>query len=390
LDLGAVKAVEDKGLRFKFYQLNIADVDSRHKLAEFIRANYPNGIDIMVNSAGIAYVDAHTSSRIGTYVDSYWVVDFEASRIGTSNLTFVTGNWLSISRPITATSRITSPLIRLPIAVPLDHCQPSARATAGPKPKNSDSTLGRCASCCPLKTTRATLNADVETDGTQTAPLLADVERATCHRVTGANKGIGNGIVQLLVQGLKPASDWHVYLTARNEKLGMEAAKVFEDKGFHVKFHQLDITVADSRHKLTEYIKANYPNGIDILVNNAGIAYKLDSTAPFGKQARVTIATNYTATVNMWKEFLPLMAKDSRLVNVASLAAMMSLRNVEGDGNQVQGSLDTAGAGHAEVGDHEKVGFSSSAYGMSKVGLWKATAILAEQLKSDPRHILTN
>ncbi|EUB61095.1 carbonyl reductase [Echinococcus granulosus] len=43
--------------------------------------------------------------------------------------------------------------------------------------------------------------------------------------VTGANKGIGNGIVQLLVQGLKPASDWHVYLTARNEKLGMEAVK---------------------------------------------------------------------------------------------------------------------------------------------------------------------
>ncbi|EUB61086.1 hypothetical protein EGR_04119 [Echinococcus granulosus] len=25
--------------------------------------------------------------------------------------------------------------------------------------------------------------------------------------VTGANKGIGNGIAQLLVQGLKPASD---------------------------------------------------------------------------------------------------------------------------------------------------------------------------------------
>ncbi|VDK25541.1 unnamed protein product [Taenia asiatica] len=27
---------------------------------------------------------------------------------------------------------------------------------------------------------------------------------------------------------------------------------------------------------------------------------------------------------------------------------------------------------------------------MSKVGLWKATAILAEQFKSDPRHILIN
>ncbi|EUB61087.1 carbonyl reductase [Echinococcus granulosus] len=70
MDLGAVKVFEDKGLHFKFHQLNITDVDSRHKLAEFIRANYPNGIDIMV--------------------------DFKASRIGTSNLTFVTRNWLSV------------------------------------------------------------------------------------------------------------------------------------------------------------------------------------------------------------------------------------------------------------------------------------------------------
>lgn len=45
---------------------------------------------------------------------------------------------------------------------------------------------------------------------------------------------------------------------------------------------------------------------------------------------------------------------------------------------------------HAEVGDHEKVGFSGFAYGMAEVGLWKATAILAEQFKSDPRHILIN
>ncbi|VDM30542.1 unnamed protein product [Hydatigera taeniaeformis] len=176
-------------------------------------------------------------------------------------------------------------------------------------------------------------------------------------QVTGANKGIGNGIVELLARGLKPTSEWHVYLTARNEKLGLEAVKVLEEKGLSVKFHQLDITDAESRHRLAAFIKENYAEGIDILVNNAGIAYKVDSTAPFGEQAKVTI-------------FLPLMAKDSRLVNVASTMAIMSL--------------------HAEAGDHEKAGFSNSAYGMSKVGLWKATAILAEQFRGDPRHILIN
>ena len=45
---------------------------------------------------------------------------------------------------------------------------------------------------------------------------------------------------------------------------------------------------------------------------------------------------------------------------------------------------------HAEAGDHVKAGFADSAYGMSKIGVWKATTILAEQIKSDPRHILIN
>lgn len=45
---------------------------------------------------------------------------------------------------------------------------------------------------------------------------------------------------------------------------------------------------------------------------------------------------------------------------------------------------------HAEVGDHKEAGFADSAYAMSKVGIWKATAILADQIKLDPRHILMN
>nr|CDS21653.1 carbonyl reductase 1 [Echinococcus granulosus] len=192
---------------------------------------------------------------------------------------------------------------------------------------------------------------------------------------TGANKGIGNGIVELLVQGLKPASHWHVCLTAQNEKLGLEAVKVLEDRRLSVKFHQLDITDADSRHKLAEFMKANYPDGIDILANNAGTAYKTDSTAPFGEQARVTIATNYTATVKMCTGFLPLMAKDSRLVNVASMAAMMSLRAMSKEmaakfkGRLTLQEVDELIASfikHAEAGDHKKVGFSNSTCAMSK------------------------
>ncbi|VDM30543.1 unnamed protein product [Hydatigera taeniaeformis] len=243
----------------------------------------------------------------------------------------------------------------------------------------------------------------------------------------GANKGIGNGIVELLARSLNPISNWHVYLTSRNEASGIEAVKVLEDKGLKTKFHQLDITDADSRHKLANFVKDNYPEGIDILVNNAGIAYKVSpyalfltsmqvgSKAPFGEQARVTVATNYTATVKMCTEFLPLMAKDSRLVNLASTVDFLSLRGVSnemaakfraqlslGELNELMASfvkhvninsrsiINSITLRHAEAGDHKKVGFSNSPYGMSKLGLWKATVILSEEFKCDPRHILIN
>ncbi|VDN14686.1 unnamed protein product [Dibothriocephalus latus] len=144
--------------------------------------------------------------------------------------------------------------------------------------------------------------------------------------VTGANKGIGHGIVERLVQCLMPQSDWHVYLTARNVSLGQAAVEEFIKQGLPVKFHQLDITDKSSRDKLAEYVKSNYPEGINILVNNAGMAYKNDSTASFGEQAQVTLATNFFATLDMCNTFLPLMAENSRLVNVSSMTAIMALK----------------------------------------------------------------
>uniref|UniRef100_A0A915F030 Carbonyl reductase 1 n=1 Tax=Echinococcus canadensis TaxID=519352 RepID=A0A915F030_9CEST len=107
---------------------------------------------------------------------------------------------------------------------------------------------------------------------------------------------------------------------------------------------------------------------------------------------------------------LPLMAKDSRCSSTNNMAiactdfmaAMMSLRAMSKEmaakfkGHLSPHELDelmvpfSKHIWHAEVGDHEKAGSSNSAYGMSKVGLWKATSILAEKFKSHPRHILIN
>ena len=60
-----------------------------------------------------------------------------------------------------------------------------------------------------------------------------------------------------------------------NEELGNQAGNVLEDMGLSVKYHQLDISDEESRKRLAEFVKQNYPDGINVLVNNAEILHKL-------------------------------------------------------------------------------------------------------------------
>ncbi|VDM01552.1 unnamed protein product [Schistocephalus solidus] len=219
------------------------------------------------------------------------------------------------------------------------------------------------------------------------------------YHVTGANKGIGQGIVERLVRCLTPQSDWYVYLTARSVLLGHAAVEEFAKQGLSVKFHQLDITDQTSRSKLADYVKSNYPDGINILINNAGVAYMNDLTTPADEQARVTLGTNYFATVEMCNDFLPLMAKNSRLVNVSSMIAVMTLQKVGDElyekfvNPMTMEQLNDLMQDYikkVESGDLSSTGWPLTAYGVSKLGLTKATFILAEQVKDDPRRILIN
>lgn len=89
---------------------------------------------------------------------------------------------------------------------------------------------------------------------------------------------------------MKPSSDWDIYLTARNEKLGLEAVKEFADKGLTVKFHQLDITDPESRKRLAQFLADTYPEGIHILVNNAGVLLDVSVSTIFYN--RMLIRTN--------------------------------------------------------------------------------------------------
>lgn len=217
--------------------------------------------------------------------------------------------------------------------------------------------------------------------------------------VTGSNKGIGFAIVQKLAEYYGPTGAWDIFLTARNPDLGLKAVEELKTLGCNVKFHQLDITNPESRKAFLNFIKANYPDGINVAVNNAGIAYKEDSTAPFGEQARVTVNTNFTCTVDFTLEFIPLLAKDARVVNVSSMVSHSTLSKLSDElyrkfispmTLQELRVLLVEFVKNAEAGIHSQKGWPASAYGVSKIGLSKASYILGDILKDDPRRIVMN
>ncbi|KAK4982432.1 hypothetical protein LTR66_009266, partial [Elasticomyces elasticus] len=107
--------------------------------------------------------------------------------------------------------------------------------------------------------------------------------------VTGANKGVGIGIVRNIALSY-PTSPLHIgplciYLTARSTQRGEEALQTLhndpqlkkagvlaEDGGeTTIKFRELDISDPASIHAFKDFLAKEHPQGIDILVNNAGI-----------------------------------------------------------------------------------------------------------------------
>lgn len=146
--------------------------------------------------------------------------------------------------------------------------------------------------------------------------------------VTGANRGIGFETArQLAAHGLT------VVLTARDAPVGLEAAKVLQEGGLNVDFHQLDILDPVSVSGFGEWIKEKY-GFVDILVNNAGVNYNLGSDSSV-ENAKKVIDTNYYGTKNIIKVMIPFMrpsAFGARIVNVSSrLGRLNGRRNKLGD-----------------------------------------------------------
>ncbi|KAF9420552.1 hypothetical protein HW555_003302 [Spodoptera exigua] len=136
--------------------------------------------------------------------------------------------------------------------------------------------------------------------------------------VTGASKGLGFAIVKGLCQKFNGV----VYLTARNEKNGLDAVKKLNDLGLKPQFHQLDVSDEKSVQTFASYIK-NKHGGLDVLVNNAAIL-EWDEVYPSYEAAKRNIDINYKSLLTLEKYVYPLLRDGARVVNISSSCGHLS------------------------------------------------------------------
>ena len=132
--------------------------------------------------------------------------------------------------------------------------------------------------------------------------------------VTGANKGIGFGIVKHL--GL---SGWRVFVGARDEHRATKAVDQLQALGIDVRgWVNIDLTDLDGIRQAADEVAERFPD-LALLVNNAGIPGDMSMASADTEisDIKATIDVNFIGTFALTKALLPLIGKNSgRIVNV--------------------------------------------------------------------------
>jgi NAD(P)-dependent dehydrogenase (short-subunit alcohol dehydrogenase family) len=132
--------------------------------------------------------------------------------------------------------------------------------------------------------------------------------------VTGGNRGIGfETCRQLARAGLQ------VVLTARDERLGREAAERLASQELAVSFERLDVSSEQSVRACAERLRARDAH-VDVLVNNAAICPRVGFFEEADETVREVFAVNFLGAVWTCRAFVPAMVKGGygRVVNVTS------------------------------------------------------------------------
>jgi NAD(P)-dependent dehydrogenase (short-subunit alcohol dehydrogenase family) len=123
--------------------------------------------------------------------------------------------------------------------------------------------------------------------------------------ITGASKGIGNGLANLFA-----SNNYTVIGTSRKHTIDTAEAS-------NVQIFQLDLADTKSIETFVGEIKRHHIK-IDVLINNAAVGSDLDTNIPEENSFKETFDTNVTGTVLLTEQLLGIMNEHSKIINVSS------------------------------------------------------------------------
>jgi carbonyl reductase 1 len=196
--------------------------------------------------------------------------------------------------------------------------------------------------------------------------------------VTGSNRGIGQGIIQLLAK-TQHTSPLTIIATSRGgSDLGIQAQS---PNSIH--YAKLDISSSAS---ITAFFKST--QNIDVLINNAGINNNNQETPDLAAQ---TIDVNYKGTRDMCTTLLSATGgKVERIVNVSSTAcqlnnysssvadkfrAVKSVQDVDALADEYVKAVHAGGSAQKDAG----FGSPPKSYQVSKALINALTVVLAKE-----------
>lgn len=131
--------------------------------------------------------------------------------------------------------------------------------------------------------------------------------------VTGANKGIGLEVVKQLLE-----RNFNVILTSRNRDKGLRAIENLKNHEEKLFFVQMDVGDEDSIIKAVKEVQSKNIK-IDVIVNNAGVLLDSESINEVSSEKILTtFRVNTLGPILVIQNFLPIMNKNGRIINVSS------------------------------------------------------------------------
>ncbi|CAK89176.1 unnamed protein product (macronuclear) [Paramecium tetraurelia] len=133
--------------------------------------------------------------------------------------------------------------------------------------------------------------------------------------ITGANKGIGFGILENLIQ----KQSYKVIMACRSLELAQKSRTELIEKynlsQDRIDIIELDISSSDSIDKFIQEFTTRF-HSADILINNAAVAVKTDD---FNFEiVQYTFKPNFYGTVELTEKFIPLLAQNGKIITIGS------------------------------------------------------------------------